>query len=67
MTSAFRGCTQMGTDSNVVTKDADSLYGGHESVDDSNFEHYRYNGGALAMGFYEKNGRNVLWISRAND
>lgn len=46
---------------------ADSLYGGHESVDDSNFEHYRYNGGALAMGFYEKNGRNVLWISRAND
>ena len=46
---------------------ADSLYGGHESVDDGNFEHYEYNGGALAMGFYEKNGRNVLWISRAND
>lgn len=46
---------------------ADSLYGGHETVSDNNFEHYRYNGGALDMGFYEKNGRNVLWISRAND
>ncbi|MCQ2406914.1 MAG: zinc ribbon domain-containing protein [Oscillospiraceae bacterium] len=46
---------------------ADSLYGGHESVSDNNFEHYRYNDGALDMGFYEKNGRNVLWISRAND
>ncbi len=38
MTSAFRGCTQMAAESNVVTKEADSLYGERKPQDDKPFK-----------------------------
>ena len=50
-----------------LTDYADSLYGGHEQISDSTLGHYRYRNGALDIGYYERNGRYILWISRSND
>lgn len=50
-----------------LTEYADSLYGGHEQISDSTLGHYRYRNGALDIGYYERNGRYILWISRSND
>lgn len=46
---------------------ADGLYGGHEDVNDSLIAHYRYMDGALDIGYYQRSGGYVLWISRSND
>ncbi len=50
-----------------LTEYADSLYGGHEQISNSTLGHYRYRNGALDIGYYERNGRYILWISRSND
>ena len=52
---------------NALTAYADELYGGHEEVGDSTLAHYRYQNGALDIGYYERNGKYILWISRSND
>ena len=52
---------------NALTEYADGLYGGHEQISDSTLGHYRYRNGALDIGYYERNGKYILWISRSND
>ncbi|MBR4200062.1 MAG: hypothetical protein IKQ91_02145, partial [Oscillospiraceae bacterium] len=50
-----------------LTQYADSLYGGHEDVNDSLIRHYRYNDGNLDIGYYRNGSGTVLWISRSNN
>ena len=52
---------------NALTAYADTLYGGHEDVSDSTLGHCRYRNGALDIGYYERSGKYILWISRSND
>lgn len=52
---------------NSLTAYADTLYGGHDVISDSTLSHYRYQNGALDIGYYERNERYILWISRSND
>ena len=52
---------------NALTNYADTLYGGHEVISDSTLCHYRYRNGALDIGYYERSGKYILWISRSND
>lgn len=52
---------------NEFTKFADGVFGEHAVVDDSNLAHYDYYDGALSVGYYERSGKYVFWISRAND
>lgn len=49
------------------TKFADGVCGGHTVVNDNNLAHYDFYDGALSAGYYERGGRYVFWISRAND
>lgn len=51
----------------ALTAYADTLYGGHDEISDSTLRHYRYQNGALDIGYYERNGKYILWISRSND
>ena len=50
-----------------ISEYADGVYGGHTVVNDNNIAHYDYYEGALSIGYYERGGNCVLWISRAND
>ena len=46
---------------------ADGVYGGHAAIDDSNEAHYSYGDGALDIGYYQRDGKYVLWLARSND
>jgi hypothetical protein len=50
-----------------ISEYADGVFGGHTVVNDTNLAHYDYYEGALSIGYYERGGKYVLWISRAND
>lgn len=52
---------------NEFTKFADGVFNEHTVVEDNNLAHYDYYDGALSVGYYERGGKYVFWISRAND
>lgn len=49
------------------TKFADGVFVEHTVVNDNNLAHYDYYDGALSVGYFERGGKYVFWISRAND